>query len=180
MVLGIGTYNLTYNDVTSRISGAAVLAIVTALKRPTHAFCNPTITLVLYHFRLFLIDKQCINEVFMASPRKTRRTSSLRWVHFYPHWIPRSGIVETDVFWNGGYTPTSINYMGPIVRHGRGNSTPHSVWMPCNQIHQGKIVRETTPPTWRGHGGATLENSSVCLRDWATKLGNRGGTMGQA
>jgi len=59
------------------------------------------------------------------------------------------------------------------VRYGRGNSTPHSVRMPCNQIHQGGIVRETTPPTWRGHGGATLENSLVCLRDWATKLGNR-------
>jgi len=26
----------------------------------------------------------------------------------------------------------------------------------------------------------TLENSSVCIGDWAAKLGNRGGTMGQA
>jgi len=25
-----------------------------------------------------------------------------------------------------------------------------------------------------------FENSSVCFRDWAAKLGNRGGTMGQA
>jgi len=55
----------------------------------------------------------------------------------------------------------------------RGNSTAHSVRMPCNQIHQGGIVRETTPPTWRDHGGATLENSSACIGDWAAKLGNR-------
>jgi len=25
-----------------------------------------------------------------------------------------------------------------------------------------------------------MENSPVCFRDWAAKLGNRGGTMGQA
>jgi len=56
----------------------------------------------------------------------------------------------------------------------------HSVRMPRNQIHQDTIVWETTPPTWRGHGGATLENSSVCIEDWAAKLGNLGDTMGQA
>jgi len=33
------------------------------------------------------------------------------------------------------------------VRYGRGNSTPYSVRMPRNQIHQGNIVRETTGPT---------------------------------
>jgi len=44
-----------------------------------------------------------------------------------------------------------------------------SVRMPRNQIHQGKIVRVTTPPTLRGHGGATLENSSVCMGGWAVR-----------
>jgi len=33
------------------------------------------------------------------------------------------------------------------LRYGRGNSVPHSVRMSCKQIYQGKIVRETAPPT---------------------------------
>jgi len=45
------------------------------------------------------------------------------------------------------------------VRYERGNSTPYSVRMTRNKIHQGKIVRETTSPIRRSHGGATLENS---------------------
>jgi len=42
------------------------------------------------------------------------------------------------------------------VRYGRGNSTPHSVRMPCNQVYQGKIVRETTTSTWRSNSGKKL------------------------
>jgi len=65
-------------------------------------------------------------------------------------------------------------YNSYMSERGRENSTTHtrSVRMPWNQIYHGQIVRETTPPTWRGHGGATLENISVCIGYWAAKLGN--------
>jgi len=43
-----------------------------------------------------------------------------------------------------------------------------------------RLYEKQLPPIRRGHGGATLKNSSVCIGDWSTTLGNQGGTMGQA
>jgi len=46
--------------------------------------------------------------------------------------------------------------------------------MPLIQIHQGKIVRETTIPIPEEVMEEPPGNSSVCIGDWAAKLGKTG------